>query len=371
MKKNFNGGRALLIGIGQGYPGTLQLSAVVRADAEGLGRVLCDPDLCGYPSQNVQLLLDGAATRQAILDGLRSLQESATPEDTVVVFFSGHGGHRQDGELSKTYICPVDYDRNAPETTGIEADELSAFIKAIPASRVVVILDSCHADGAVHLKSDADHLKIPFGFRAPALEKLASGSGRVVISSCRESETSITFSAKGHSLFTYFLLEGLRGGAPVGAKDDGLVRVFELFEYVSTQVPANPVVRNHVQHPVMKMHAEDNFPIALRRGGWFKSTEAQPPATAPGPRSGDSVDARMLEQLFVELYPEGPVQGELWSRAGGDDAALKKSSTGRAAWHATIKLLLLGGGGANITKESLVETALQDYPNNPKLRGLA
>lgn len=373
MKSSFSGGRALLIGIGQAYPGRLQLPAVVRADAEGLASVLTNKDFCGYPTENVQLLLDEAATRDGIIQGLHTLAKSTAPNDTVVVFFSGHGGHWSDEGRAKTYLCPVDFDGNDIEGTGIEAGELSSLVNAIPGARVVIILDACHADGVVHLKTDAEHLKIPFGFRAPALDKLAAGAGRVVISSCKENETSITYSAKGHSLFTYYLLEGLRGSAPGDARKDGLIRVFDLFEYVSSQVPTNPV-RGHVQHPVIKMHAMDNFPLALRKGGWFKSTDIgivnREPASHPA-QTSPRLDARQLEQIFVELYPSGPQHGEVWSRAGGDVAALSKASSGRAEWHAALKMLSLGGGGRNIGFHSLVEAALQDYSNNAELRELA
>jgi hypothetical protein len=369
VKNSFNGGRALLIGIGQAYPGRLQLPALVRADAEGLASILTNQDLCGYPAENVQLLLDEAATRDRILDGLHTLARSAAPSDTVVIFFSGHGGHWSDGGEAKTYLCPVDYDGNDSEGTGIEADELSSLINAIPAGRVVIILDACHSDGAVHLKTNVEQLKVPFGFRAPALDKLAAGAGRVVISSCRENETSITYSAKGHSLFTYFLLEGLRGNAPGNARNDGLVRVFDVFEYVSLQVPNNPV-RGHIQHPVIKMHAEDNFPLALRKGGWFKNadigttnTELLNHSVQFQPR----LDIRQLERIFVELYPSGPAHDEVWSRAGGEAAALSKPGNGRAEWHAALKLLSLGGGGRNIGFRSLLETALQDFSNNSEL----
>lgn len=373
LKNSFSTGRALLIGIGQGYPGRLQLPAVVRADAEGLARVLTRPDLCGYPEENVQLLLDEHATRDAIFDGLRKLSESATSNDTVIVFFSGHGGLLSDGEGSKTFLCPVDYDGEDPEGTGIEAGQLSALISAIPAARVVVILDACHSDGAVHLKAYGDGMKLPFGFRAPALEKLAAGAGRVVISSCKEDETSITYSAKGHSLFTFFLLEGLSGSAPGDERKDGLVRVFDLFEYVSSQVPANPV-RGHVQHPVIKMHAETNFPLALRKGGWFKAADTNgtnPQSASHLTQSRASVDHSKLERLLVDLFPSGPQHDEVWSRAGGDVAALGRATNGRAGWHAALRMLSRGGGGVDISYESLIQVALDEYPHNTELLDIA
>ncbi|MDA8452386.1 caspase family protein [Acidovorax sp. NCPPB 3859] len=72
-KKNFDGGHALVIGIGEGYCPSLQLPSLVRKDAEAMAQLLCDPMLCGYPSSQVQLLLDKQATKSNIVDALREL----------------------------------------------------------------------------------------------------------------------------------------------------------------------------------------------------------------------------------------------------------------------------------------------------------
>ena len=63
-----------------------------------------------------------------------------------------------------------------------------------------------------------------------------------------------------NSLFTQHLLAGLHGGI---ATDDGLIRVFDLFEYVQPRVTAD----HPQQHPIFKAELEENFPVALRLGG--------------------------------------------------------------------------------------------------------
>lgn len=59
-----------------------------------------------------------------------------------------------------------------------------------------------------------------------------------------------------NSLFTKHLLNGLNGSALCV---DGTIRVFDLFQYVTTEVRAE----NPNQNPVFKAELEDNFPIAL------------------------------------------------------------------------------------------------------------
>lgn len=374
QKKNFDGGRALLIGIGEGYCPSLQLTSLVRKDAEAVAQILCDPALCGYPASQVRLLLDEQATKSNIVDSLRELAASAKPDDTVVIFFSGHGGRRVGAPDYSGYLCPADYVPGDPDGTGLLAEDLSVLLNAIPAARVVLLLDACHAEAAALVKAEARPKGMLQGFREPALEKLASGNGRVVIASCRDSELSWTSSWRGHSLFTHFLLEGLRGQAR--GLDDGTVRVLDLFSYLSEQVPANPV-NSAVQHPVMRAHTENNFPLTLRKGGWFKGEDAGAaltPATsvaAPAPSSPRPVDWRQLEAVMAQLYPTGPSHNEIWSRAGGDMSALSPVGNGRAAWHAALRMLANGGGGADITLRALVEATLADFPSNNQLRAFA
>ena len=374
LRQEFPGGRALLIGIGKGYSGQLELPDVVRNDAEALGAVLRDPELCGYPASQVRLLLDADATRANILSELQELVDNARPSDAVIIFFSGHGGQWTVGADAYGYICPADYVSMDPENTGIKTDELSNLVNAIPAARVVLILDACHAEAAAVVKSDdARKGLLPQGLLTPTLQKLSSGSGRVVLASCSENERSYTYSAKGHSLFTYFLLEGLKGAAP--EIEDGVIGVFDLFVYLSKEVPSRPQ-RGEIQTPVILMRSKTNFPLALRRGGWLKGVDdrmsALSPALAPTAITrASSVDPRRLERVLATLYPTGPLHDEIWSRAGGDISTLRLSGSGKASWHAAVKAIDNGGGGAGISFGSLIATALDEYPAHSDLLELS
>lgn len=375
QKKNFDCGRALVIGIGEGYCPSLQLPSLVRKDAEAVAQLLRDPTLCGYPSSQVQLLLDEQATKRNIVDALHDLAATANPGDTVVIFYSGHGGRKVDAPEYAGYLCPADYVPGDADGTGLLAEDLTELLNAIPAARVVLLLDACHAEAAAYVKAEGESKGMLPGLREPALEMLSSGNGRVVIASCREAEVSMTSSWRGHSLFTHFLLEGLRGKA-LGA-DDGTVRVLDLFTYISEQVPANPVDKR-IQHPVLRARTENNFPLALRKGGWFKGDDAAAEqATAPAlaapiaeplPSNSLTVDWRKVALVMAQLYPGGPGHNEIWSRAGGDPSALSPAGSGQAAWHAALRMIYNGGGG--ITMRELLDAALDDFPGNGQLRAM-
>ncbi len=369
QKRNFDGGRALVVGIGEGYCPSLQLSNLVRNDAEAVAHLLCDPSLCGYPPSQVQLLLDQRATKSNIVAALHKLAKTAQSDDTVIVFFSGHGGRKIEAPEYAGYLCPADYVPEDPDGTGLQAEELTELLNAIPAARVVLLLDACHAEAAAHVKDEWKAKGMLPGFRDSALERLSSGNGRVVIASCRETEVSMTSPGHGFSLFTYFLLEGLRGKAP--GPDDGTVRVLDLFTYLSEQVPANPILKQ-VQHPVLRARTENNFPLTLRKGGWFKGVAtAESQETVAGGQltlTSFSIDWRNVAPVMAQLYPSGPGHNEVWSRAGGDPSLLSPAGSGQAAWHAAIRLIHNGGGG--LTLRELLDTALGDYPGNDQLQAM-
>lgn len=77
-----------------------------------------------------------------------------------------------------------------------------------------------------------------------------------------------------------------------------------------------------------------------------------------------------LEENLLDLYPFGPQDQEVWSRAGGDLSRLQFHPTGQAAWHAALRTLKQGGGGRSINFGSLLRTAKSDFSNNPRLATL-
>jgi hypothetical protein len=181
------------------------------------------------------------------------------------------------------------------------------------------------------------------------------------MASCRADEESGVFTGARNSIFTTALLAGLKGAAD---KDNsGVIKVFDLFEYVAEEVPK---AVSDDQHPVFKAdNLEQNFPIALSRGG------RKSPASASAPSMHVDADRwSQLEQCLIELFPTGPREQELWTRAGGDLSKLQLYGAGQAMWHSALRALKQGGGGKNISFGSLVAAAKEDFPNHRPLTSL-
>src|SRR5262245_58932591 len=98
----FDRGHALLIGVGT-YQNTPRLNVPITADdARAVAQVLRDPRFCGYPASQVALLHDEQATSAGILAALDQLASRAGLDDTVVLFYCGHGDFGDDGEYYLT-----------------------------------------------------------------------------------------------------------------------------------------------------------------------------------------------------------------------------------------------------------------------------
>jgi len=283
---------ALLVGI-TAYHNLRPLSKTTT-DAHDLRDLLAQS---GYLDSNLGLLLDKQATKAAISDRLDWLARSAGPEDTVLVFFSGHGAQRIGGFEPGEYLCPIEADWYDLRATAISDEELTTALRAIPAGRIAVFLDACHSGGVGEPKDAA--LQVKPGLSESAYARLAQGRGRAVIASCRPDEVSWELPDMRNGLFTHYLLEGLRGAA---AKPDGSVGILDLFTYVSEQVP-----QHKLQHPLFKGEIELNFAITVRQ---TPSALPVPPPPAPSesftsPKreiDPDNVDPTKLRQAMHSAY---------------------------------------------------------------------
>lgn len=354
-------GYALVIAIAN-YQTVSRLPAAVQNDAKDVQAALVSPFHCGYPSLNVKLLLDGGATLAEIRAQLSWLASVAGPDDSVVIYFSGHGARLAGTDGHESVLIPVDAVINDLRSSSISETELSAALKAIRSARLLILLDACHSGGAVIFKDLQGSELLESGFDEKSLQHLAEGVGRVVIASSRSTETSLVMPGAPNSVFTQHLLEALKGEIP--SKGDGFVRVFQVFEHVATAVPQATAER---QHPIFKASdVETNFPVALDKGGSKlpKRTESINLPSAPAFAWNE------FELILSELYPLGPMDREIWARAGGDLSQLKLQQPGKVSWFSSLLYLRQGGGNKEM-KEYLVSTALKDFPNHPGLNALS
>jgi hypothetical protein len=291
-----NDAHALVVGIAN-YDAQ-PLPRVVLQDALDIHDVLLDRALCGYPPGNVRLLLDDQATKAAMVAGLGELASRATSDSTVFIYVSGHGGRLVVGDQAEEFIWPRDVNVSVSpfvKATALSGEEFSAALAAIKAPRMVVVLDVCHA-GGIGLPKAAGTPVLRPGNSEKFYAGLARGRGRVILAACKENEYSRIMPGAKNSLFTEHILAGLRGGV---TSEDEYINIFELIAYVQPRVTqAHPE-----QHPYFELGIENDFPIALFRGGKKRS-----PSKKRKKRSAkdDRLDA------FISYSPREPDTTWVW-----------------------------------------------------------
>lgn len=294
----FTNGFALLIGVGADLPVTVK-------DATALKNVLIDPNRAAYPPQQITLLTETSATRQNILSAFDQIitQVNQNPDATVIIYYSGHGGHTQ--KTNEYFLVPYGYNPSQRAETAISGLEFTQKIEAITARKLVVLLDCCHAGGVPALKEPGENfVKSPVP--PELLNVLGTGSGRVVVASSRENEYSYT--GQPFSAFTDCLLEALQGKASVNK--DGYARILDVLVYLFDQVPKRA---SGPQHPFVNKVFElaDNFPLCYYAGGSkFLPEETANTETISTSTNLTAWQRRRLEQKLDALQEQWDLLGK-------------------------------------------------------------
>lgn len=188
-------------------------------------------------------LIDDAATHEALDNLVSNDLRSLGDEDSLVLFFAGHG-HTVSNRLAKGpiikdgYLIPFDADpQGGKTTTWINVKNWLAEVSKLPAKHILVILDACHSgialDAVMHWRGAAPLVNEPFSV-------LRTRFSRRILTSALDNELALDSGPRqGHSLFTGCLIEGLTGGLP---SEPGL-RAFtgsELGLYVQRRVGSYP-----------------------------------------------------------------------------------------------------------------------------------
>jgi hypothetical protein len=258
---------AVVIGVGQYDNRQIPALRYAVPDAEAIYQTLIGP--AGFKKEHVLLLTD-TSERKPTLRNIKwalgnFLARSAGKNDTVLVFFAGHGapeldqrGLERDG-LSK-YLVPIDADPDDLFSTALPMDDIQTIFGRIEAERVVIFLDACYSGAAggrtfASNKTRTRDISVDEGF----LDRLTRSKGRVIVTASRASEVSIELQELGHGIFTYYLVEGLKGAADLNR--DGIVSLQELYEYLERQVSRKARSVGGNQRPVMKGEMEGILPL--------------------------------------------------------------------------------------------------------------
>ena len=222
----------------------------LRSERAGLG---------GVPSENIRVLLNQEATYLNIRKALFQFLKVPTEDDVVYVYFAGHGTPDPD-RPENLYLLPYDADQDNISATAVPMSDVQKAIKDVYARHVVMMVDACHSAGvggnATRSVTSLNEINNAF------LDRLEASTGGHVTFTASEAKQQSQEDARwggGHGVFTYFMLEGLKGAADMNR--DQIVSLGEMMEFTRDRVRRETV---NAQIPTISQTAFDrNWPISV------------------------------------------------------------------------------------------------------------
>ncbi len=314
---SFDKAHALIIGVGQYQLMSAHNVPVAATDAEAVAVALQDQDLCAYPPEQVQLLRNQETTRAAVLSTLAEMGKQLTEDNTLFLFFVGHGVMGTDGNYYlTTHDTKLDHLKVVPGT-GISEEDFLKALKGIKAKRLLVVINACHSGNLSpqSLGAEAEAL----GSQPPP-EKLTTavlgtGEGRIVITACRPEQISWIGNGK-LSIFTDALVRGLKGGAP---NRNGYISAYSLYEYIFEEAKEAAETFGQTQEAELTViKGVGPFPVALYKGatslGVFDESEPIPDGAR---QVGKEKSERYLRQYNATMIGNGAIAQGKGSKAVG------------------------------------------------------
>lgn len=238
---------AVVVGVGR-YTSMPSLK-FTDDDAFRFYSFLKSPEGGALPENQIEILVDESATRDNILKTMRTMFLKADANDVVVLYFSGHG-------LEGCFL-PVDFDGF---NNKLRHDEVKQIFKSSKAKHKLCIADACHSGSLSYGQGLAS--------KGPATVSLKrfyqafedADGGIALLMSSQSEELSLEDHGLRQGVFTYYVLQGLKGKADNNS--DKLVTIKELYNYVYKSVREYTA---GMQTPVLTGTYDDAMPVSVPR----------------------------------------------------------------------------------------------------------
>jgi uncharacterized caspase-like protein len=265
VKAGFSGRKfAVIIGVSQYQFNDAGLNNLryADADARAVRDFLLKPAGGSFKSSDIVYMENSNATTEAVRDALVRLLRRAGPNDLVFIYIASHGSPDPYDRRKLYFLMNDTKVANMPKT-GLGMSELQEVLDyVVRAERVVVFIDACHSAGVagVQMVTGRQLVREENNVINLYASKLSRETGRAVLTSSDVNEVSEEGPnwGGGHGVFTWALLDGLRGAADVNG--DRVVTAGEAFDYVSRTVRRETGSR---QNPRALSGMNEDFPLAV------------------------------------------------------------------------------------------------------------
>ena len=246
--------KALVIGVSD-YS-NLQSLHFCKNDGETMYKILNSlnyeifDNLIGYVKWDIM--------RDAIFDFFSD--PNIKPNDTLIFYYSGHGVPDSNGGI---YLSTSEINPDNPRKRGFSFDDLTRLIQECISTKIVVILDSCYSGSAKISKGhEEDIAKIASAAIQRQSNEINTGEGRCILAASQALQEAYILEEKNHSIFTYYLLQGLSGEDKDAVDKDGNITVDTLGKYVYNKIMSLPSDKRPKQKPIRKVEASGDIILA-------------------------------------------------------------------------------------------------------------
>ena len=253
-------GTAYIIAVGVNeYENSQYNLKYATADAKSFGDEMRrrQTQLAGFERVEVIQLLDKEATKANILSAIKRLAgdpgppslkagpldgiKRAEPEDTVVIYFAGHGT----AQAQRFYLIPHDLGYTGDRTKlteqgfktmlshSISDVELEAAVEGLDAGHLLLIIDACNSGQALEAEE-----KRRGPMNSKGLAQLAYEKGMYILTAAQSFQAALEAAQLGHGYLTYALVEeGLKTPVADSSPQDGVVIAREWLDFATERVP--------------------------------------------------------------------------------------------------------------------------------------
>jgi len=228
---------ALLVGIND-YPDEISSLKYCVADVEAFSQALVE--VAGFGEKNVYLMTSRMSGRKEpthvnVIRQLSLLSGRVKAEDTFIFYFSGHGITK----AGQSFLLTTNSDTTTKDTliiTAVDLNQVNQILSRIQAHQLLTVIDACRNDPDSG-RGEEDNLLTNDFSRGFKIQRRGDNSGTPSVSAtlyaCNIGERAYEWADKGHGVFSYYLLQGLKGKA---ANSRGEVVVTDLADYTQREV---------------------------------------------------------------------------------------------------------------------------------------
>src|SRR5215213_7924979 len=253
-------GTAYIIAVGVNeYANTQYNLKYATADARSFAEEMRrrQTQVGNFERVEVAQLLDQDATKANILAAIKRLAgesgppslkagpldalKRAEPEDTVVIYFAGHGT----AQSQRFYLIPHDLGYTGERTKltehglstmlthSISDVELEAAVEGLDAGHLLLIIDACNSGQALEAEE-----KRRGPMNSKGLAQLAYEKGMYILTAAQSFQAALEAAQLGHGYLTYALVEeGLKTPIADSQPKDGVVIAREWLNFATERVP--------------------------------------------------------------------------------------------------------------------------------------